>query len=110
MRDHSPAQLTLNPTLAAEAHPGLEKIAQELQQCLDQLETLQNSFRENFLKLFSQADPTPDKAREAGPALANVFFFHQANLGGNAVSHLRYAADLANLACGLLADAKSAEN
>ena len=104
MHDQSPTPLTLNSSQAAAARPGLEKTVRELQQCLDRLETLQDSFRENFIKLFSQADSPANGDRPAGPALSNAFFFAQANLGGNAVSHLRYAADLAGLACGLLSE------
>lgn len=100
MHNTAVTTLTLNPSLAADARPGLEKTVKELQQCLNRVEELQDSFREDFLKIFD--DSGQAALDPAGPALSNMYFFARANLGGNAVSHLRYAADLADLACGLL--------
>ena len=96
----------LNPTLAAQARPELERIVQELRQCLDRCADLHDSFRQKFTAIFEEPSGCPDGVID--PALLNVYFFNNANLAGQALSHLRYAVDLADLACGLLPGAPEA--
>ena len=100
------ATLVFDSQAALENQAELERTVRELQQCLTRFETLHKSFRRRFLKLFvpenhcaAETSDALDPQVEA--ALSNIFFFHQANLAGQSLTHLRYAVDLADLACGL---------
>jgi len=99
--------LKFDSKLAAQTLPELEQTVKELQECLARLETLHEKFSRDFLKLFKTPEPQSYADHPAWPALRNVYFFVQANLAGNALSHLTYAADSAHLACGLVASLSS---
>jgi len=95
--------LNFDSELAAQKLPELELTVKELQQCLKRFETLNKKFRRDFLKLF-RASATPFYAdNPARRVLRNAHFSVRANLFGNALSHLTYVVDSADLACGVIA-------
>lgn len=105
MSSTSPGQLRFNADLAVSAQPNLERTVKELQSCLDRVESLQNDFRQNYLQIFHESGLPVSSGHRIWPIMNDAHSFIQSNLAGNALSHLRYAADMADMACGLLTEA-----
>lgn len=98
----SPKTLKFDAKQAARSLPELERIAEELLRTIDHCEALSKSFRKNFLKIFQGPEIAVDPGNKKWAALRSVHFHVHANLANPALAQLRYAADLADLACGLL--------
>lgn len=104
MSRRSVDSLKFDAKQAALVLPELERTTAELLLILDRYEALDKSFRQKFLKIFKGPKIAVNSDDKKWALLQNTLVFTQANLAGQALSHLRYAADLAEMTCGVLSE------